>query len=123
MYKFSILLLVFISTSILANPKGFNEPSGTYNYPQGFDHVKPKKNTILGLLKYGKDGDYILLEGSFVKKQDDYYILQDSNNNTIKMKLPENIAPPVFDVPYYTWGNVKKGFLDTYIEIIFISPK
>lgn len=83
-------------------------------------------NTIAGLKKSAKTGDYALLRGQFVRKfEDDIFEFADDSKKAIfvsfeGVKVPQDLS---FGYEYFLWGQVLENDKTTVLQALFLSPK
>ena len=83
-------------------------------------------NTIAGLKKSAKAGDYALLRGQFVRKfEDDIFEFADDSKKAIfvsfeGVKVPQDLS---FGYEYFLWGQVLENDKTTVLQALFLSPK
>lgn len=122
--KYFYLIFALLSFTLNAGPTGFGDQPSIKEPPQGF-HNKQKKNTIKGVLANAKNGDYVLLDGQFVKKKDEYtYIFSDLSNNkqsAMNVIISDPHIVPLENAKYLIWGTYQKTLLKKVIDIEFIS--
>ncbi len=122
--KYFYLIFALLSFTLNAGPTGFGDQPSTKEPPQGF-HSKQKKNTIKGVLEKAHNGDYVLLDGQFIKKKDEFtYIFSDLTNNkkhVIDVIISDTHIVPLENAKYLIWGTYQKTFFKKAIDIEFIS--
>ncbi len=97
--------------------------------PQGFDgsFERPEPpNSIKGLQENGKDGDYVLLMGRFVKKLSDTdYLFEDHKKDQIKVVFTNLIVPADFElnINYVIWTQILKTGMSAKLNMQLLSPK
>lgn len=109
------------------DPRGFPQHGVQRAAPQGFGLETSKPNSIKGVKTRAKDGDFVVLEGTFTLVQqgsDKIYFLKDAKGDSIEVDISSsnNAAEPVSDVPYFLWGQVKTSWFDTFISAIEYTP-
>lgn len=130
MTRTAVFLLLFLfSASSLAAPKGFilEEPAenpGTGNdKPKGFGLLE-HANNITSIENIAQDGDYVLLQGRFIRKDDDRtYIFEDILGKTIEVRLDESQghAAPMLDVSYLIFAVVRTGLFSKRLDLQNLS--
>ena len=109
-YLYLFLTAIFISSFALVSNAHDNEPP----------------NTIAGLKKSAKIGDYALLRGQFVRKfEDDIFEFADDSKKAIfvsfeGVKVPQDLS---FGYEYFLWGQVLENDKTTVLQALFLSPK
>lgn len=98
------------------------------------DHIHPAEgfskpvppNTVAGLKKSAKIGDYALLRGQFVRRfEDDVFEFSDDSKKAIfvsfeGVKVPQDLS---FGYEYFLWGQVLENDKSTVLQALFLSPK
>ena len=88
--------------------------------------LEQEHNTIAGLKKSAKTGDYALLRGQFVRKfEDDIFEFADDSKKAIfvsfeGVKVPQDLS---FGYEYFLWGQVLENDKTTVLQALFLSPK
>ena len=83
-------------------------------------------NSVAGLKKTAKIGDYALLRGQFVRKfEDDIFEFADDSKKAIfvtfeGVKVPQDLS---FGYEYFLWGQVIENGKSTVMQALFLSPK
>lgn len=112
-FLFLVITITLYSSDVLAEPQGFSEQTVQRAAPKGFGIEANARNTIKGVMHKGRDQDYVLLEGVFVKALDDSmtrFHFADAAGDVIEVKLA-NAANPLTNQPYYIWGRIQSPLL------------
>jgi uncharacterized protein YdeI (BOF family) len=128
-FVLSSFALVCGANESAANECAANEfATNEKGHPLTPEHMpKPAPpNTIAGLKKAAKAGDYALLRGQFVRKfEDDIFEFADESKKAIfvtfeGVKVPSDLS---FGYEYFLWGQVLENDKSTVLQALFLSPK
>lgn len=120
LYLFSTFLLIS-SFALVSNAQDNEAPIA----PEHIQKPAPP-NTIAGIKKSAKTGDYALLRGQFVRKfEDDIFEFADDSKKAIfvsfeGVKVPQDLS---FGYEYFLWGQVLENDKTTVLQALFLSPK
>lgn len=82
-------------------------------------------NTVRGVLKAAKAGDYCLVRGIFLEKLDDYaFMFSDEDGGTVEVRFkPEAGLSKIFlKREYFVWATVEQDFRHTYLLAQLFTP-
>ncbi len=91
------------------------------NMHQPPKHEKPQApNTVKGVIRNGREGDFVLLRGYFVRVVDrGIYEFQDDDNSAIFVDLGKNYAinEQFFSTEFFIWGEVRLSGRNPVIRV------
>ncbi len=82
-------------------------------------------NTVKGVLKNGREGDFCMLRGMFLEKVADFtFTFQDEEGTQVEVRFkPEaGLARLMLQREYFLWASVRKDSLKTYLLAQLFSP-
>lgn len=121
MKRLLLISLLAYATQALSLPQGFSGPAPKRQMPLGFDQLT-EPNTIKGVLNNARDKDFVLLQGSFVKKLNiTDYTFEDEAGDSIVIHIGNTNIVPLVDAKYMIWCVVDKGLFQTRLIVDLIS--
>ncbi|MCR5536641.1 MAG: hypothetical protein K6F05_04415 [Succinivibrio sp.] len=82
-------------------------------------------NTVKGVLKTAREGDYCLLRGVFLNKISDFtFAFQDDEGTSVEVRFkPEaGLATLFLEREYFLWATVEKEHRKTFLKAQIFAP-